>query len=118
MARFYNEAKITQAIYYRTRGEQRVTCGHDPTSDFEDARRSLSDVLEANPVCAEAAAERGHLELSWGRYRTKVIDRRGAHDHYANAVRFFEEAMKINDSLSGSLRDWHREARRGMLGAY
>ena len=99
-------------------GEQRVTCGHDPTSDFEDARRSLSDVLEANPICAEAAAERGHLELSWGRYRTKVVDRRGAHDHYANAVRFFEEAMKMNDSLSGSLRDWHREARRGMLGAY
>ena len=87
-------------------------------ADFVDARRSLSDVLEANPVCAEAAAERGHLELSWGRYRTKVIDRRGAHDHYANAVRFFEEAMKMNDSLSGSLRDWHREARRGMLGAY
>jgi len=118
MARFYNEAKITQAMYYRTRGEQRVTCGHDPTSDFEDARRSLSDVLEANPICAEAAAERGHLELSWGRYRTKVVDRRGAHDHYANGVRFFEEAMKMNDSLSGSLRDWHREARRGMLGAY
>ncbi|MBI3854685.1 MAG: hypothetical protein HY293_03220, partial [Planctomycetes bacterium] len=118
MARFYNEAKITQGMYFRSRGELRVTYGHDPTPDFEDARRSLSDVLDVNPVCAEAAAERGHLELSWGRYRTKVVDRSGAHDHYANAVRFFEEAMKINEPLAGSLRDWHREARRGMLGAY
>jgi tetratricopeptide (TPR) repeat protein len=117
-ARFYNEAKITQAMYFRTKGEQRVTCGHDPTQDFEDARRCLSEVLEINPVSAEAAAERGHLELSWGRFRTKVVDRRGAQDHYAMAVRYFEEAIKIDESLSGPLRDWHREARRGMLGAY
>jgi len=118
MARFYNEAKITQGMYFRAKGELKVTYGSDPTPEFEDARRSLGDVLEVNPACAEATAERGHLELSWGRYRTKVQDRRGAHDHYANAVRYFEEAMKVNDTLSGSLRDWHREARRGMLGAY
>lgn len=118
MTRFYNEAMITQGMYHRTRGELRVTYGSDPTADFEDARRALSQVLEYNPVCAEAAAERGHLELSWGRYRTKVADRRGAQEHYAMAVRYFEEAMKINDTLSGDLRDWHREARRGMLGAY
>ena len=118
MARFYNEAKITQGMYFRAKGELKVTYGSDPTPEFEDARRSLGDVLEVNPASAEATAERGHLELSWGRYRTKVQDRRGAHDHYANAVRYFEEAMKANDHLSSSLRDWHREARRGMLGAY
>jgi serine/threonine-protein kinase len=118
MARFYNEAKITQGMYYRAKGELKVTYGSDPTPEFEDSRRSLGDVLEVNPASGDATAERGHLELSWGRFRTKVQDRRGAHDHYANAVRYFEEAMKVNDALSSSLRDWHREARRGMLGAY
>jgi serine/threonine-protein kinase len=118
MARFYNEAKITQGMYFRAKGELKVTYGSDPTPEFEDSRRALGDVHEVNPVCAEALAERGHLELSWGQYRRKVEDRRGARDHYGNAVRYFEEAMKVNDTLSASLRDWHREARRGMLGAF
>lgn len=117
-AGFYNEAKITQAMYGRTKGEQEMTCGHDPTPSFEDARRCLIEVLEANPVSAAASAERGHLELSWGRYRTKVQDRRGGLDHYGMAVRYFEEAIKINEALTSGLRDWLREARRGMLGAY
>ncbi len=113
-----NDFLITRAMVCRTKGEQSVTCGHDPSKEFGESLRYLSQVLETNPVCAEAAAERGHLELNWGRYRTKVVDRQGAQDHYGKAVRYFEEAIRINESLSGALRDWHREARRGMLGAY
>jgi serine/threonine-protein kinase len=112
------EVWLTKGMYWRTKGEQRVMCGSDPSQDFEESLRNLSRILDVNPVSAEAATERGHLELSWGRYRTKVVDRRGAQDHYAKAVRFFEEAVKINDSLSGPLREWMREARRGMLGAF
>jgi hypothetical protein len=69
-------------------------------------------------VCAEASAERGHLELAWGRYRTKLADRPGALDHYGRAVRAFEEAVRSNDTLATPLREWLREARRGLLGAY
>lgn len=95
-----------------------MMCGSDPSQDFEESLRNLGRILDVNPVSAEASTERGHLELSWGRYRTKLGDRRGGQDHYAKSVRFFEEAVKINDSLSGPLREWLREARRGMLGAY
>jgi tetratricopeptide (TPR) repeat protein len=112
------EAWLTKAMFWRTKGEQRVLCGSDPSKEFEQSLGYLSRILDTNPVSADGATERGHLELSWGRYRTKLSDRRGGQDHYGKAVRFFEEAVKINDSLSGPLREWLREARRGMFGAY
>jgi tetratricopeptide (TPR) repeat protein len=112
------EIWLTKGMFWRTKGEQRVMCGSDPSQEFEESLRNLNRILDVNPLSAEAATERGHLELSWGRYRTKLVDRRGAQDHYAKAVRFFEEAVKINESLSGPLREWLREARRGMLGAF
>jgi serine/threonine-protein kinase len=112
------EILLTKGMFWRTKGEQRMMCGSDPSPDFEESLRNLGRILDVNPVSAEASTERGHLELSWGRYRTKLGDRRGGQDHYAKSVRFFEEAVKINDSLSGPLREWLREARRGMLGAY
>src|SRR5204862_514487 len=112
------EIWLTKGMFWRTKGEQRVMCGSDPSQEFEESLRNLDRILDVNPVSAEAATERGHLELSWGRYRTKVADRRGGQDHYGKAVRFFEEPVKINESLSGPLREWRREARRGMLGAF
>jgi len=115
---FNPEAWLTKAMFWRTKGEQRVMCGSDPSQEFEESLKNVTRIVDLNPVSAEAATERGHLELSWGRYRTKVGDRRGGQDHYAKAVRFLEEAVKINESLSGPLREWLREARRGMLGAY
>jgi serine/threonine-protein kinase len=115
---FNPEAWLTKAMFWRTKGEQHMMCGSDPSKDFEESLRNLERILDVNPVSAEASTERGHLELSWGRSRTKVGDRRGGQDHYAKSVRFFEEAVKINDALSGPLREWLREARRGMLGAY
>jgi len=33
-------------------------------------------------------------------------------------VRSFEEAIRSNDTLATPLREWLREARRGLLGAY
>jgi len=117
-APFAPEVWLTKGMFWRTKGEQRVMCGSDPSQEFEESLRNLTQIMDLNPVSAEAATERGHLELSWGRYRTKVGDRRGGQDHYAKAVRFLEEAVKINESLSGPLREWLREARRGMLGAY
>ena len=105
-------------MFWRTKGEQRLMIGSDPSKEFEESLRQLTRIQELNPVSAEAATERGHLELSWGRYFTKISDRRSGQDHYGKAVRYFEEAVKINESLSGPLREWLREARRGMLGAY
>jgi len=114
----YNEFGITRAMARRTKGALMIACGQDPSAMFEGARQDLDQVLELNPICAEAAAERGHLELAWGRYRTKLADRGGALDHYGRAVRSFEEAIRSNDTLSSPLREWLREARRGLLGAY
>ncbi|HVR83756.1 MAG TPA: protein kinase [Planctomycetota bacterium] len=112
------EFGITRAMARRTKGTLMITCGQDPTEYFQGARADLDQVLESNPVSAEASAERGHLELAWGRYRTKLPDRPGALDHYGRAVRSFEEAIRINDTLAMPLREWLREARRGLLGAY
>jgi serine/threonine protein kinase len=109
---------ITRAMARRTKGTLMTSFGQDPTELFQGARADLDQVLEANPVSAEASAERGHLELAWGRYRTRLADRPGAHDHYAASVRSFEEAIRSNETLATPLRDWLREARRGLLGAY
>jgi tetratricopeptide (TPR) repeat protein len=114
----YNDFGVTRAMARRTKGTLMTACGQDPTEYFQGARSDLDQVLEANPVSAEASAERGHLELAWGRYRTKMSDRPGALDHYGRAVRAFEEAVRSNDSLATPLREWMREARRGLLGAY
>jgi serine/threonine protein kinase len=113
-----NEFGITRAMARRTKGTLMIACGQDPTDLFQGARVDLDQVLESNPISAEASAERGHLELAWGRYRTKLIDRSGALDHYGRSVRAFEEAIRTNDTLATPLREWLREARRGMLGAY
>jgi serine/threonine protein kinase len=114
----YNDFGITRAMARRTKGSLMIAIGQDPSGMFEGARQDLDQVLELNPICAEAAAERGHLELAWGRYRTKLADRPGALDHYGRAVRSFEEAVRSNDTLATPLREWLREARRGLLGAY
>jgi tetratricopeptide (TPR) repeat protein len=114
----YIEFGITRAMARRTKGTLMVTCGQDPGEYFQGARTDLDQVLESNPISAEASAERGHLELGWGRYRTKLADRPGALDHYGRAVRSFEEAIRSNDTLAMPLREWLREARRGLLGAY
>ena len=113
-----NEFGITRAMARRTKGTLMIACGQDPTALFQGARSDLDQVLESNPVSAAASAERGHLELAWGRYRTKLIDRSGALDHYGRSVRAFEEAIRSNDTLATPLREWLREARRGLLGAY
>ena len=113
-----NEFGITRAMARRTKGTLMLTCGQDPTELFQAARADLDQVLESNPVSAEASAERGHLELAWGRYRSKLNDRPGGLDHYGRAVRSFEEAIRSNDTLATPLREWLREARRGLLGAY
>jgi serine/threonine protein kinase len=113
-----NEFGITRAMARRTKGTLMIACGQDPTELFQAARADLDQVLESNPVSAEASAERGHLELAWGRFRTKLVDRPGALDHYGRAVRSFEEAIRSNDTLATPLREWLREARRGLLGAY
>jgi hypothetical protein len=114
----YIQFGITRAMARRTKGTLMLTCGQDPTEYFLGARADLDQVLESDPVSAEASAERGHLELTWGRYRTKLSDRPGALDHYGRAVRSFEEAIRSNDTLAMPLREWLREARRGLLGAY
>jgi serine/threonine protein kinase len=112
------EFGVTRAMARRTKGTLMVPCGQDPTAYFQGARADLDQVLESNPISAEASAERGHLELAWGRYRTKLSDRPGALDHYGRSVRSFEEAIRSNDTLAMPLREWLREARRGLLGAY
>ncbi|MBV8878953.1 MAG: serine/threonine protein kinase [Planctomycetaceae bacterium] len=109
---------ITRAMARRTKGTLMIACGQDPTEVFQGARSDLDQVLNSNPVAAEASAERGHLELAWGRYRTKLVDRRGALEHYNCAVQSFEEAIRCNDNLATPLREWLREARRGVYGAY
>jgi len=113
-----NEYGITRAMARRTKGTLMIACGQDPSELFQGARADLDQVLDWNPVSAEASAERGHLELAWGRYRTKLADRPGALDHYGSSVRSFEEAIRSNDTLATPLREWLREARRGLLGAY
>jgi len=113
-----SEFGITRAMARRTKGTLMLACGQDPTEVFQAARSDLDQVLESNPVSAEASAERGHLELAWGRYRSKLNDRPGGLDHYGRAVRSFEEAIRSNDTLAMPLREWLREARRGLLGAY
>ena len=114
-APFFSDALLTRALARRTRAEQRLKCAQDPSADFESALKDLTQVHEVNPVSAQASAERGHLELSWARHRTKVSDRVGALDHFGRAVRYFEEAVHVNELLAASLREPLREARRGLF---
>ncbi|HZE98803.1 MAG TPA: hypothetical protein VE981_17460, partial [Planctomycetota bacterium] len=114
----YDDFGVTRAMARRTKATLMVACGQDPSELFQGARADLDQVVESNPVSSEASAESGHLELAWGRFRTKLHDRSGALDHYGRAVRSFEEAIRSNDTLATPLREWLREARRGMLGAY
>src|SRR6185436_12554282 len=98
-SQFHPDVWLTKAMFWRTKGEQRVMWSKDPSKEFEESLRNVDRILEINPVSAEASTERGHLELSWGRYLSKIQDRPNAQNHYAKADRFFEEAVKINESL-------------------
>ncbi len=105
MSVFFNRARLTRAMILRARALH------------GEALKDLEQVLSINAVQTEAWAERGHLELDWGRARLAAGDRAGAREHFVQSVRHFEEAVRLNPDLTGPLRAPLREAQRSLLGS-
>jgi tetratricopeptide (TPR) repeat protein len=109
-------ARLTRARIRRARAAHADREDREPAAFLQEALEDLSEVLKHDPRSTEAWAESGRLELDWARLVGKAGDAGTARAHHARAVRAFEEALRLNDSLSGALRDSLREARRGLLG--
>ena len=105
MAPFFNRARLTRAVIRRAR------------ANYSEALKDLESVLSINAVDTDAWAERGRLELDWGRSQAAAGDRAGAREHFIQAVRHLEEATRLNPDLLTLLRPSLREAQRAVLGS-
>jgi serine/threonine-protein kinase len=115
---FFNRARITRAAALRLRGLEEQKAGRDPAAFFGRARADLDEVLELNPLSTDAWVQAGHLEQDRGHFRMQASDRAGARDRYTQAVRSYEEALRLNPFIPGRLREPLREARRALLATY
>ncbi|HXG59731.1 MAG TPA: protein kinase [Planctomycetota bacterium] len=115
---FFNRARVTRAAILRQWGLRDAASRRDPSPRFAAARSELSEVLEANPLFTEAWVERGNLEADWGRRKLEAGDRAPAREHFTQAIRCYEEALRLNPFLPGGLRAPLREARRSLLATY
>lgn len=115
---FFNRARVTRASILRQWGLREAAARRDPAARFAAARAELSEVLETNPLFTEAWVELGNVEADWGRRRLEAGDRTVARQHFTQAIRCYEEALRLNPFLPGGLRGPLREARRSLLATY
>ena len=104
MASFFPQARLTRAKILRMKAQ------------YSEGLRDLIEALATNPIFTDAWAERGLLELDWGKSRSAAGDRVGAREHFVQSVRHLEEAARLNPELTGPLRLPLREAQRALLG--
>jgi tetratricopeptide (TPR) repeat protein/predicted Ser/Thr protein kinase len=115
---FFNRARVTRAAILWQWGLRDAAARRDPSARFTAARAELSEVLESNPLFTDAWVELGNLEADWGRRRLEAGDRAPAREHFTQAIRCYEEALRLNPFLPGGLRVPLREARRSLLATY
>jgi serine/threonine protein kinase len=104
MSAFFPRARLTRARIERALGRK------------PEALRDLEDAMASDPSYPDAWAERGELELEWGKELGAAGDRGAAREHLVQSVRHLEEASRSNPDLATRLRGSLREAKRGLLG--
>jgi serine/threonine-protein kinase len=109
-----NRARLTAGRLHRTRAQGRAE--PEAAAALAAAREELAALLRRNPTDTLAWVEQAHVELDAGRLRQRAGDAGGSRPHFIAAVRHFEEALRLNPSLSEPLRAPLREARRALLG--
>jgi serine/threonine-protein kinase len=112
-----HQARFTRARLRRLRAGLEERGMVDPVPSLEAALAELADLLRQNPRSSEAWVERGHAELDLARGLQRRGDAGGARERYTQAVRHYEEAVRLNATLAPSLESPLREARRALLGS-
>ncbi len=117
LAPHLHQARLTRAVIRRVRAGKEEQAGRESVGLLSDAMDDVTEILKQNPRSTEAWAEGGRVALDWGRHLQKFGDAGAGREHFTNAARHFEEALRLNEALSGALREPLREARRGLLGS-
>jgi len=93
------------------RGVYRMSRGEDPLPDFASAQKDLDEALRLNGLSADAWRWRGELRLKRGSFHEGRHDLARAQEDYREAVRSYEQALRLNPTSARQIEAGLKEAR-------